>query len=555
MANALLIGVSGLESHQKMLDVIGNNLANLNSTAYKAQRVEFSDLLYENLSAATSGSPGVLGGINPSQIGSGTQIAQVSSNFTQGNLEATGQQLDFAIDGAGFFVMSDGGIPKYTRAGSFGVDPSGILVDPATGFRVQRTGDAGEPNGVDPAFQTAGDNDIKIPFGTIIPGQTTGSVALTGNLSSDAVGPAAGELQTNAPFTTGGGTAVTSSTLLNDLDSNQTQYVAGDSILLTGTDVDGTPVSASFNVGPTTTVGDLIAAINTNYPQATASLKADGTLDVTSNTTGASFLSMQIRDASTNTGGTKFDDHVMVVTQAGRDGTTVLGGFQVFDSLGKSHAVSTKLQKQADGSWSMTATMDSADGTITDGQIDNIRFKDDGSFLQGGGAGASDSNLIFRFTGITQPQTISVSMGTQGSYDGLTQLSASSSMAAKQDGFGAGTLVSLTVNSDGLLQGVASNGRTVELAQLAIASFKNPEGLTRAGNNYFAASAASGDPDSGTALSGGRGSVKSNYLETSNVDIAQEFTRLIIAQRGFSANARTITVADQVLQELTQLIR
>src|SRR5262245_44395242 len=98
MSNPLLTGVSGLASHQKMLEVIGNNLANLNSTAYKEQRVLFSDLLYSTLSAASSGSAGVLGGINPSQVGSGSQIASVDSNFSQGNLQPTGQPLDFAID-------------------------------------------------------------------------------------------------------------------------------------------------------------------------------------------------------------------------------------------------------------------------------------------------------------------------------------------------------------------------------------------------------------------------------------------------------------------------
>jgi flagellar hook protein FlgE len=554
MANALLTGVAGLNSHQKMLEVIGNNLANMSSTAYKSQRVLFSDLLYETVSAGSAGAGGSMGGINPSQIGSGSQIAQIDSNFSQGNLEPTGQPLDFAIDGDGFFVVQAGGAPSYTRAGSFRVDASGKLVDPATGYRVQRTGEAGEPNGVDPAFQIPGDNSIYIPFGASIPGKTTANVTLQGNVSSDAVGPATEKLKSNTGFTTGG-VAATASTLLDDLDSNLTDYAAGDSLLITGTDMSGAPVNTSLAVDGSTTLGDVMTALGAAYPESTASLDPDGSITLTSNTTGEAFLSLQVRDAATNTGGTNFGEHPMVVAENGREGTKVLGGFEVFDVQGKSHSVRTEMQKQADGSWSLTASMDDGDGAILDNRVDNIRFADDGSFVEAGGVGTADTLLSFQFNNITMPQTVNINFGTPGSYDGVTQLAAASSVAAEQDGYESGTLVDVRVNSDGLIQGVATNGRSIDLAQLAIASFRNPSGLDRAGNNYYAPSLASGDPDIGTALSGDRGSITSNHLERSNVDIAVEFTRLIIAQRGFSANARTITVTDEVLQELTQLIR
>jgi flagellar hook protein FlgE len=137
----------------------------------------------------------------------------------------------------------------------------------------------------------------------------------------------------------------------------------------------------------------------------------------------------------------------------------------------------------------------------------------------------------------------------------MTQLSASSTTSAFQDGYASGTLTEVRMSSNGLMEGVATNGRSIPLAQLAIATFRNPSGLTRAGSNYYDTSLASGDAEIGTALSGDRGTVKSNYLERSNVDIALEFTQLITAQRGFSANARTITVTDEILQELTSLIR
>lgn len=554
MANALLTGVAGLNSHQKMLEVIGNNLANLSSTAFKSQRVLFSDLLYENISSASAGTSGVIGGINPSQVGSGSQVAQVDSDFTQGNLEPTGQPLDFALDGDGFFVVQGGGSPMYTRAGSFRVDADGTLVDPATGFRVQRFGDAGEPDGINPSFQIPGNSDIYIPFGASIPGRTTSSVALSGNLSSDSEGPAAALLQTNSPFLTGG-VAASASTLLNDLDSNTTDYVAGDSLVITGTDVDGTPINISLSVDATTTLGDLVTAINGAFTDATASIDSTGALELNANDTGESFLSLQIRDASTNTGGTQLDAHPVVVVENGRAGSVVLGGFEVFDLRGKSHTVRTELHKQADGSWSLLASINTEDGTMLDNRVDNIRFADDGSFLQAGGPGTSDLNLSFQFDELTDPQVVRVSFGTTGQYDGVTQLASNSTLAADQDGYPAGTLVDIRVNSNGLIEGVATNGRSVELAQLAIASFRNPSGLTRSGSNYYQESLASGSVEIGSALSGDRGTIRANHLEQSNVDISLEFTKLIIAQRGFSANARTITVTDQVLEELTQLIR
>ncbi|MBX3444723.1 MAG: flagellar hook-basal body complex protein [Planctomyces sp.] len=554
MANPLLTGVSGLTSHQKMLEVIGNNLANLNSTAYKAQRVLFSDLLYSTVTAATSGTNGTLGGINPSQVGSGSSVSIIDSNLNQGNLSPTGQTLDFAIDGDGFFVVSGGGAPRFTRAGSFRVDSSGLLVDPSTGYLVQRYGDAGEPDGLNPAFQVPGDQNIHIPFGAGIPGRATSEMDFKGNLSSQSLGPAERVISSNAPWLAGGSPA-TAATLLSNIDGAIGTYAPGDSILITGTDVDGTPVNTSLSVDATTTLGDLVAAINAAFPQADAALDSNGNVVLTAGAPGASFLSLNMRDANLNVGGLRFDQHPMVVIEQGRTAATIVTGFDVYDVRGQPHNIRAVLEKQEDGSWTLTASMDEAAGIVIDGRVENIRFNDDGSFREAGGVGIADVNLSFQFTGLTEQQTIRLSFGTSGSYDGLTQLASSSAVSSEQDGFSAGTLVDVQLNSDGTLLGIATNGRSIVLGQLALASFRNPSGLNRVGNNYYEVSLASGDAKIGTALSGDRGSVRSNHLETSNVDIALEFTQLIIAQRGFSANARTITVTDEVLKELTQLIR
>ena len=138
MSNALLASVSGLKAHQKMLDVAGNNLANLNTTAYKASRISFVDLLSETLQEASQPTA-LIGGTNPQQIGSGVAVGAIDRDTTQGSLVNTGQSLDMAIEGAGYFVLNDGQQHVYTRVGSFAVDSQYYLVDPSTGYRDRKS--------------------------------------------------------------------------------------------------------------------------------------------------------------------------------------------------------------------------------------------------------------------------------------------------------------------------------------------------------------------------------------------------------------------------------
>ena len=554
MANALLTGVSGLIAHQRMLDVIGNNLANLNTTAYKSQRTLFADLLYQTLRPASSSSSTDIGGLNPIQIGSGVSMTQVDRNFAQGNLEATGSLLDFAMQGEGFFVMSDGVQNVFSRAGSFVLDEGGKLVDPTSGYPIQRFGTVGEPDGVNPGFQVPGDLGIVIPFGASIPGEPTSNVALTGNLDAGAIGPLA-EVHTSISPYLEGGAAATVATLLNNLDSNVAAYGGADAIQISGSETDGTPIATSLAVGAATTLGDLLSAISAAYSGATASLDANGNLVLTADNVGDALLSLSLSDAGGNTGGTSFANHTPNVTTNGKVGDIVQSSVEIFDVRGGQHTIALTFQKQGDNVWDMTAGMSAAEGTLVDDSVQQIQFNDEGSIQQVLGTGIGDANIEVQFNGITMTQSISFSLGSSNSFDGLTHFGGGSSMAALQNGFAPGSLASINVSSDGIIAGVATNGRTFEVAQLAIASFRNVKGLQGRGNNLYEESLNSGPVQLGTALSGDRGSISVGQLEGSNVDIAFEFTRLIVAQRGFSANARTITVTDEVLEELTNLIR
>ena len=154
------------------------------------------------------------------------------------------------------------------------------------------------------------------------------------------------------------------------------------------------------------------------------------------------------------------------------------------------------------------------------------------------------------------PQTIALDFGTSGSFDGLTQFAGTSTaVASEQDGYEAGSLTAVSVNNEGILVGAFSNGSKKDLATLAIATFKNDAGLLSTGGSYFTASANSGEAVITQAMTGGAGTIKGSALEKSNTDVASEFVSLIEAQNGFQANARTITVANEILQQLVNLIR
>jgi flagellar hook protein FlgE len=300
-------------------------------------------------------------------------------------------------------------------------------------------------------------------------------------------------------------------------------------------------------------VGDLINAINTNFPGSTASLDASGNLVITTNQTGPNNLNLNITDGAGDAGGSNWADHTLAVTAAGANGATVNTSIQIYDPQGTAHTLNLTFQKQANNTWDLTGQVAASDGTMVDNQISNITFNQDGSFSQVNGA---TGTMSVQFNGFAAPQTLSFNFGTANGSDGLTQNGgASSASATGQNGFATGSLSTLSIGEDGVINGVFTNGQTMAIAQLAVANFSNPGALNRVGNNYFMASSESGTASIGAANSGGRGSVQQGELESSNVDVSLEFTQLIIAQQGYSVNAHVITAADQILQDLVDILR
>jgi flagellar hook protein FlgE len=575
MGSALSAGVSGLKAHQAMLDVAGNNLANVNTVGFKGSSVTFAELLSQTLRRA-SGPSSNLGGVNPQQMGSGVGIASIRVDTTQGNIVSTGQDLDVAIDGSGYFVLNNGSQNVYTRIGSFAVDAGNTLVDPATGYRVQRIGNYGESEG----FQTAGDTSIHIPWDASMPARATTEIALNGNLraSAEDTSATANKIMSNLALTTGNGERVaTANTFLSDLDQWVTPLAEGETgtIRISGVLEDGTVFTdeeitwtgAAPGSGPT--VQDLLDQITALFNDSTASLNSDGKIVLTANQSGYNLgmitnMTYVPADSDELTLPTFFD----YVTIGGND--TKNFKITVYDNMGEQHVLSGTFVKtnttntwdlvidsitgEIGGSWS---DYDIHNSTALNRRISGIEFNPDGSF-KGISIPGEEAVIGVQFENNPSAiQTIQLVLGTPGEFTGLTQFASQQSSAAAltQDGYAAGSLSNVTIDQTGMIVGTFTNGVKVNIAALQVGIFQNAGGLESIGNGYFLPTANSGEAIATMAASGGAGKITGQSLEQSNVDIATEFVTLMQAQNGYQANARTIRVANEVLNELTNLIR
>ncbi len=563
MSFALSAGVTGLSAHQKMLDVAGNNLANVNTTAFKASRITFSELLSETIKKASQPTSTV-GGTNPQQMGSGVGVAGISANMAQGNIVNTGSPLDLAIEGEGYFVLSDGQKSLYTRAGAFGVDADSNLVDPATGYIAQRIGSVGESDG----FQTTGNSNVKVPYDVAMAAAATSQVTVAGNLSANAVSESnPNVLKSDITFTTNNGTVATGSTTVSELDQYTSGTFTSAAITVSGYEHDGTALSdAGLTVTGATTLDEIITHIN-------SILQADDGTDV------ASLSSGRIVITAGSSGYSKSDAKLAFTNSGDADLTmpgyfevTTVGGDEVkniniivYDSQGGKHTLSGALVRtNTDNTWDMILT--SITGNVSDidisgksnRRIHDIEFDANSGSYSGLNATTGDSaQFVVTFArDALNPQTIGVSMGTAGQFNGLTQFAgASTAVARGQDGYEAGRLSTVSVNNEGILVGAFSNGVKKNVATIQVALFQNTAGLESIGGGYFVPSANSGEAVATQALTGGAGTIHGGALEKSNADVASEFVSMIQAQNGFQANARTIRVANDILRELTNLIR
>jgi len=558
MSSALSAAVSGLKAHQTMLDVAGNNLANVNTTGYKSSSVTFAELLSQNIRGAT-GPTGNLGGTNPLQTGSGVEVAGITRNQTQGNIVSTGQDLDVAIDGQGYFVLSNGQQAVYSRAGSFAIDADNTLVDPATGYKVLQL-----------------DNStIQIPWGTSMPASATGEIVMNGNLRSSADSNQAtyNKIVSNSGFTTNSGAnAANSSTLLSELDQwgtgGSTGYESG-KILISGIREDGTTFeNEEITWSADARMEDILDQVSGLYNNSVATLDSSGRIVVTALDKG--YSQAQITGLSYVPGGTEslsLPSYFNYSAIGGNDSKTF--SITIFDSMGEQHVLTgTFVKTDTPNTWDLVITSVSGETEASwDGydilndsslnrRINGIEFNTDGSF-KGLNSPGQSTTFSVRFDNNPTPQEITLDLGTEGEFTGLTQFSGQSSTAGAltQDGYGSGSLSSVNIDQSGMVIGMFTNGVKIDIAQLQLAVFSNANGLESVGNGYFLPTANSGDATATIAGTNGAGTIRGQSLEGSNVDMATEFVTLMQAQNGYQANARTIRVATDILRELTNLIR
>ncbi|BBJ27557.1 flagellar hook protein FlgE [Athalassotoga saccharophila] len=567
---ALYSGISGLEGMQTEMDVIGNNIANSNTVGFKASRVTFSTALSQLLSAARS-PQGNLGGVNPTQVGLGTQIASIDQLMTQGSFQNTGKSTDLAIQGDGFFIVNNGSGNYYTRAGNFSLDQNGTLVQAGTGYEVLGWESTVSSTGQRYVDTNAPIAPIQISANTTMNAKATSQMIVGGNIDSSS-----GIQPTTITVTDNSGNQYTVQFTFSPQTNNFNPFSTSRVYNWTATIVSGPAgsvgksISGSIaldqygNVTKDSAKNIYINNSNGTYSLSTTSASTASGAAITLPTSGP--ISFAESDNTANT------------VTAGYTNPVYTTSTQIYDSLGNPYTIyidftnlgtvsgsgtSTTWGTGTNTAWAWDARL--ANGTpvnliTSSGSATGTNF----GVLEFNSSGRMVGNFVLnngQLTNVNAPTGISftpsdgaATVKSQIDFTAVTDMAGSSSAAiTQQNGNAQGTLQSFAINQNGQIIGTFSNGLTDTLGQVALANFNNPAGLNAVGNSLYSESANSGVPQIGTAGTGGRGTFIPGALEMSNVDLAQEFTNMIIAERSFDANARVITTADAMLSQLDNL--
>lgn len=463
MMRSLYSGVSGLQNHQTRMDVIGNNISNVNTTGFKRGRVNFQDMISQQVGGAAKPTE-ELGGVNPKDVGLGMTIATIEQVFSQGNLQTTGVSTDVAIQGNGFFILKDGDESFYTRNGQFGLDSNGTLVNPANGQRVQGWM-ARDLNGEQIVQTAATPTDLVVPVGSKDPAKATENVLFACNLNKNTPEILEGASESDIAKGTWG-------TEEKIYDSFGKEHL----------------LSVSFTKVPGVA----------NSWQATVNVDADN----------ADFTQTRVGLGTTD----------------GVQNTFIVN----FDNYGQ------------------LASVEDSSGNISN-QEGEIILQTSFTVPE---ANADENGNPHR-------QTFSINLGTIGSMKNTITQSASKSTtkAYSQDGYTLGYLDNFKIDSSGTITGVYSNGTNRVIGQVALATFANDRGLEKAGNNTYVETNNSGQANIGESGIAGKGSLLAGALEMSNVDLSEQMTDMIVTQRGFQSNAKTIQTADTLLETVLSLKR
>lgn len=563
LTSTMLVGFTGINSNSVAVDTVGNNLANLNTTAFKSQRTLFETLLFQTVSEGEA-PDGERGGTLPHQIGFGVTVGSVQRNFLQGAIESTGFQNDLAIDGGGFFVLEGaGGEQIFTRDGSFRLDATQTLVS-ASGAPLQ-------------VFQADADGTISqgtlgnlvIPLGTASQAIPTTQVVMDGRLNSETNIAAAGAVVMSQPLLTAGGAAANASTALTSLvnENGIPLFAEGDELTINAAKGNVAVGESTFVVGTTgRSVGDFIgfleASLGINPDSATGGSPGvtlsdgtnapAGTIVIESNLGEINAIQLDAGSIINKTGVISSPFAFSTVSPAVGEGVTT--SFKVFDSLG--NAVDVRLRavlesKSETGTvWRFYAeSVDDSDLSPVLG-TGTITFDANGQFVS-----ATGTDLAIDRSGTGSASPVQFTLDFSGA-TGLASTNGSSELImASQDGAPAGLLTGYSIDADGIVTGTFSNQLTQVLGQVALATFANNEGLIARSENMFVVGPNSGDAEIIAPRTQAAGALRAGGLEQSNVEIAREFINLITAATGISSSSRVVRVADDLLQELLLLVR
>ena len=532
MMKSLYSGVAGLKTHNQRMDVIGNNISNVNTTAFKASTVTFKDIFYQSKSRASSGDV-LSGGTNANQVGYGAALGTIAQLMTQSGLVYSDRVTDCAIKGEGFFqVMDQVGNIYYTRAGAFHIDNYGNLCDPGGNIVL---GVSGDPTGVAASSQRINlyvppiDNNNASVTKTMnfIDGSYTFTVSASspgedGNLTLTFV-------DGDVPFATqngssiviqldfdqafgvpaGGGTPTAAQGAQDFEDAVRAAIEAGGITLPDGV----LPLRFDFeNLPPD---GDFIAKQASNtLTYGTNNLSLDFQADTAGDFANSYEIDIVVNDRYDSVKA-RWADNVLLITIPN-------GAVSQAD-------IQAAIDAATGGNDNKKITVT---GAITAAQAQEI-YDNDATLRIGLGGGKDN---FFK--------TLAESVGSLKLTDGR--------LAAEQT---TEDLKEIFIDDDGVIFGVHSVHGTIALGRIDLVLFENPEGLNQVGTSYWTESLSSGDPMVVTPNDYGSGAIVSGALEMSNADLAQEISDMIITQRGYQANTRVITVSDSMLEELVNLKR
>ena len=551
MMRSMYSAVSGLKTHQTRMDVIGNNIANVNTVAFKSSSVTFSDILYQTTSNASGANATTgTGGVNAKQIGLGTTAAATKVSITSaGASETTGNPFDIRLtdkNSTNFFIVNNGSENVFTRSGSFYVDGSGNLCMSSTGYTVM-------------GWQVD---------------ETTGEIRKD---TVSALRIMQEKNLTSAPE------ATTQATIAGVLDENDTDVKndAGRVMNLNFYDNLGYQYTAKFAIKSTGTDGkytvELTSVLDSNNQNITANLSKQDMAKIFGNYNADAKLGEYVLtkdyeyDSASNSYTNKTTGEKFPINNATDKSTTFVGdkGSEVSITEIFSGITTTMANDIKNPASKTKVEFDNATGQATvkgeKTSYDLVFDTSTGKFASIGGDTPSkmlnmsvlSSGLLNR-NGNFQNITVDFSQCLNYENGGKSTIGADAGATDGKTGKGRklGAMTGIFIDTSGRIYGTYDNGNTELLGQIAVAQFSNASGLEKVGESCYRTTLNSGEFDGiGVEISADGSSMTTGELEMSNVDLSSEFTSMITTQRGFQANSRVITTSDTLLEELVNLKR